>query len=183
VRTFAILVSLAVLHPLFAASSDSMVVGPVTLTLGMRAASVESQLGQTHRLVSAVTRQPITLGGDDGNAALNALVESKAGTPVVALTFEQGKLTRAVRFVSVPGQQRDGNPDPFPLVAPILAEWKSIGLDITVRANHYAQPDGVVDELVFEAGDRQVHVLSIAGVTQIVENLGRGDVASISYTP
>lgn len=91
------------------------------------------------------------------------------------------KLTRAWRLIGAPDHRSDPAPALLSTLATVLENWRSTNAEgITVRSSQFAQGSDKVEELVFEAGARQLVVLSLPSGMQVVENLGRGDVPSIS---
>ena len=185
---FVVLVLLA--PQVVAASADSMTVGGVTLTLGMPQQAVVSQLPANWRLGWQRDRlpQPVTAtksaagvryeGRAKGTTFIHdddygdhGFVANAAGEPVVFVVFEGGKLTRATRLVG------GANEDPAKMVTTVASALESWGTPAKVRATHDAAG---LDEVVFESGSRQLIILSTGGRTQVVENLGRGDIPSVT---
>lgn len=188
-------------------NTQSIAVGEATLTLGMTPSAVRSQLGEDHhfgwqrdklpkpvestttphgvtyRSRISVAGKPATLNYADDHGE-HAYIANPQGTPIAALVFEGGKLTRATRFVALQNESSTRTASwLMAAVAPILAAWETSGQPVSVRASHFAHGRETVDEMVFESGPRQLVVLTTGGRTSVVENLGRGDIPSISTTP
>jgi hypothetical protein len=207
-RKLAVLgVLLIVLSPrLLAADSDVMNIGPVTLKLGMSHAAVTAQLPagmrlgwQRDTLPGDVTATPTENGVrytgranvdgktvpvhyDEENGE-HGFIANASGEPFVFLVFERGKLTRATRMVGESNYSSANAPTLITAVAGVIDSWNmSGGEKAVVHASHLKHGSDGVDEIVFESGSRQLVILSTPGGTQVVENLGRGDVPSVTMS-
>lgn len=177
-------------------AADSMTLHGVTLTLGMSTSALTASLPDTMRLawdrdrlpkpVEAtrtpngvaykstvnVAGRPVTINYTD-EFGQHGHIETTSGERLVAVVFDNDKLVRVMRIVDAPANATDL----MASVAPILNRW---GSNVTVNATHAGHGAGALDEIRFVSGSRQLIVLSLAGQTQIVENLGRDDIPSVT---
>ena len=175
----ALVLVLLLLPSLALAEGDSIQVGAGKLCLGMSEADVVTVVGPGLTLQRVADMVPRWVTYTESHGVHYRLVgASDPGDPMAWLTFEDGKLTRVTRLLG-----DFGSSDGETLVSALLAALDSLGAstsaDTAVKTASWSDGRNEFRMIEFVAGEKQIHLSSSVGLVQLVENLGRGDVADV----
>jgi len=181
---------------------DEMRLGSIVLSLGQTPADVERQLGADARLEFArdtlpgnpaasptekgvryetritTAEGPVRIQYDDEYGEHARLLWKDASeSAVVFLVFEKGRLTRITRLIGGANLQSASSSALMQSLADVLATWDG-ERPITVTTSAF-EKDGL-REISFASGPRRLTLTETPALLQVVENLGRGDLESVT---
>jgi hypothetical protein len=167
------LLALALAVPSSAQTRSVMSLGTVSLEVGMTSGELVSRLPPDVAL--AWKAKP----AQDG--VRKADLERKSdGAFLAAIEFTGDRLTRATRLVG-PENYKTASADTLTdAIVTTLASWPK-GAGVTVSHLH-AEGDEL-REVTFRSGDLELRLVETERLTQLVENLGRGDETQVRVTP
>ena len=184
--------------------------GPATLHLGMTPEEIAALLDSDHQLTFHRDTLPETVRAiptahgiayeytvqRDGKS-VNVTYRDEFGEhafiahrddpkrAIAMLVFESGRLTRATRLIGPVNSASLSADALLKLVVETLAAWNSIDGQPTIAVTpfHFANNDQQLQELVFVSGKKRLTIVNSHGMTQLVENLGRLDIAFATSEP
>ncbi|MEO8503907.1 MAG: hypothetical protein ABI609_08435 [Acidobacteriota bacterium] len=169
----AVVLLFATLIPVSAHPTD-VTVGPIRLQLGMSPDEATHALPAGYRLDH---RKYFSVTGEAGHGGMYAQVYGPQDSvnAVLWMTFEHGRMTRAVRIVDRVDYKTESAPVLTEAVVKALATWPQ-DEPIRSEAKTFGEGQDRLLELRFIQGERKLILTESARLVQLVENFGREDV-------